>query len=47
MGSLEKLKIKLKVSEDMARKIQVDKETFQSEIEKLSLAWKIRRKRRL
>ena len=36
-SSLEKLKIKLKVSEDMARKIQVDKETFQSEIEKLSL----------
>ena len=36
-SSLEKLKIKLKVSEDMAKKIQGDKETFQSEIEKLSL----------
>ena len=36
-SSLEKLKIKLKVSEDMTRKAQGDKETIQSEVGKLSL----------
>ena len=36
-SSLEKLRIKLKVSEDMTRKAQGDKETIQAEVGKLSL----------